>query len=85
MKMLLFICGIADKIDGGLRKEEKYAEKKRFYFVWLSSPKRSNRPISPGVFKSVSRRNGMDYGGGLSSENRSLFGLRLLRTQRRMR
>ena len=35
MKMLLFICGIADKIDGGLRKEEKYAEKKRFYFVWL--------------------------------------------------
>ena len=37
MKMLLFICGIADKIDGGLRKEEKYAEKKRFYFVWLSS------------------------------------------------
>ena len=33
MKMLLFICGIADKIDGGLRKEEKYAEKKRFYFV----------------------------------------------------
>lgn len=36
MKMLLFICGIADKIDGGLRKEEKYAEKRGF--ILFGSP-----------------------------------------------
>ena len=57
MKMLLFICGIADKIDDSLRKEENMPEKEVLFCLALLT-KRSNRPISPGVFKSVSRRNG---------------------------
>ena len=56
-------------------------------FILFGSPHQSGATarLVQAFFKSVSRRNGMDYGGGLSSENRSLFGLRLLRTKRRMR